>query len=382
MLVLALQHYTIEASSEDSAQNTVTFTVNEAPTAIAIGIYKNIPVPVPSTVTYNTVTYAITVLPIKNAAGKTTNKAGNVSTTAAVDNSNTTTTTSKMPDNATKTPDNTTKTTTTTTAKYEQFPYENYNQYFNNSQTCSKGSENDTIKTCARIYAGYEFSKVNTMFDKAQPRIGLLFFNWFRPANSGKSDSNFGYYGFQFPVNVMLTSSDEVAISSTADSTAKTVNSGTNKRFELEIPVFAPLLAVGTDNMSKVYTNTTSHFDLLGPEFIYRANYVDPQNSDVARYNNAYYLGLRLSRNPETYVQLLVGKDESLTSKRMELSGQLPLVRISNTFYLYGGVKANYGVFNRQSNEADSLKVYFSVNLDPFAAIGSMFGFTSDNQTK
>lgn len=234
----------------------------------------------------------------------------------------------------------------------------------------------------ANFSVGGEYNSVNEILgEKLFPRVGLLiyrnyssyerwrrvhFFGEFRLAGAGESSSTGAIPGIG---DGPAQGAGSAAIAAaTADGTGEDAQGETppeiEKALDARAAVFLPLVKIG----DKVRHERRLQ-EFIGPLVELGIRKVDKG----AAMDKRYYGGVRMSFNPEWYLDMLWGKTESVPGNRVEVRGQMPVIPIANGNHVYIGAIANF----RDSNEAkgdkpivDALQVYLAWNVDFKSILG------------
>lgn len=196
-----------------------------------------------------------------------------------------------------------------------------------------------------KLSVGYEYTSISKILEESSPRIALLIFSHFgnRPY---RDKYGLGYYGFQMFGNLTLSgASEQKQSSSGADEANSTETLG------IDVSVFSAILR------HKMRPDLSHQF---GPIFSLGAKQTDESKNIRAR----AYAGVRSTMTPEHYIDALLGRSPGLDSVRLEIRGQLPVVRLKRGSRMFVGTVMNMAVANKQDDEEDLLTVYFSWNID------------------
>lgn len=219
--------------------------------------------------------------------------------------------------------------------------------YFNpaNRIPLDKGWNTDFLKN---FYAGIEGTSVNGLNEQTTNRIGLMVYKQFKgPLQSFKWAEKLDIHLFG---NVLLTSSGEQSAE----------NLSIEETLEVNLNLYFP---------SGIGENPTIDVLAIGPIITANTRKVNDSNN----FENGYMLGIRFSQSPESYMDILFGKNEALLGDRWELRGQLPVAEI------LGGNLFLGGVLNLAKNdnvlENDSVRIYISWQVQ----FTDLFSFGKDS---
>ena len=195
----------------------------------------------------------------------------------------------------------------------------------------------------ANFYLGYEGTSVSGFNEKGTARTGMMIYN--QATGPFTEDSKYGVHVFG---NILLTSSGEQTKSAAATD-IKTA-------FEMDINTFFPFLV------------RRQSLGLLtgGPILSFGLKKVDGDNE----FNKQYYLGCRFAHSPESYFDVLYGKNEGVGGKRVVLKGQIPITEIMDGNVFVGGF-ANFGVSDAPPDNADTLKLYVTWQVRFTSIVGN-----------
>ena len=234
----------------------------------------------------------------------------------------------------------------------------------------------------ANFSVGGEYNSVNEILgEKLFPRVGLLiyrnyssyerwrrvhFFGEFRLAGAGESSSTGAIPGIADGSGQGEGSA--AAVAATADGEGGGGEGETppeiEKALDARAAVFWPLVKIG----DKVGHERPLQ-EFIGPLVELGVRKVDKG----AEMDKRYYGGLRMSFNPEWYLDMLWGKTESVPGNRVEVRGQMPVIPIANGNHVYIGAVANFRDSNRAKSDkpiVDSVQVYLTWNVDFKSIIG------------
>lgn len=223
----------------------------------------------------------------------------------------------------------------------------------------------------ANFSAGGEYNSVNEILgEKLLPRTGVLiyrnyssyerwrrlhFFGEFRLAGAGESSS----------INDVPGLGDEesaiVAAAEAGDDPAEPEpepEPEIEKALDARGAIFWPLVKIG----AKVRQERKLQ-ELIGPIVELGVRKVDKADEVDKR----YYTGLRMSFNPEWYLDVLYGKTESVRGRRIEVRGQMPVIPVKTGNHVYIGAVANFSASNEDAGETpqkDTVQVYLTWNVD------------------
>lgn len=217
-----------------------------------------------------------------------------------------------------------------------------------------------------KFNVGYEFTTVDNTFSSGKPRVDFFLYHRYRPYQLADKEKG-GLFDLHTSFAARLAGSEEVksdiaSANGTTGGTSAPGDSGSNfklgknESLDYDINVFMPVCKTTTitlDGRNRLYS-------LIGPLFVYGGKKVDSKNSVDER----YYGGLRLAISPETYTDVLYGKTESRSSRRLEVRGQMPIYRKDNGSQVLLGAIANMGVTDRQTDPGDTVTIYAVWNLD------------------
>ena len=225
----------------------------------------------------------------------------------------------------------------------------------------------------ANFSAGGEYNSVSEILgEKLFPRTGVLiyrnyssykrwrrlhFFGEFRLAGAGESTAI---------TDVPGLGEEESALVAAAEAGGDPAEPEPEPEPEPEIEraldargaIFWPLVKIG----AKVRQERKLQ-ELIGPIVELGVRKVDKANEVDKR----YYAGLRMSFNPEWYLDVLYGKTESVRGRRIEVRGQMPVIPVKTGNHVYIGAVANFRASNEDAGETpqkDTVQVYLTWNVD------------------
>ena len=223
-----------------------------------------------------------------------------------------------------------------------------------------------------KFTTGYEFITVNKLFQKGNPIIGFIVSQRFNEPVLADSQDGWRWpvwgYGWQskFAALVAGSGEQETVISSPTSTTAP-INSGEEKSLGIDEELFFPIYRTARFNDGKLW-------EYFGPVALIGARLVDKNSgsSTSTDFDSRFYAGIKFAINPELYTDILYGKTQHLQSKRLELRAQLPIYRADKGSRFFLGAIANIGVKDKVADEADSLRIYITWNID-FGTVYSSF---------
>jgi hypothetical protein len=218
----------------------------------------------------------------------------------------------------------------------------------------------------ARYYLGIEFAGLNQTFKKGFPRIGT-YIQWRYggltvPEHYPESGHTWRY-GVYHTFSAALTNTAE-SLAPDAKATAEP-----KQTFEFETELYAPLLRTSiVDRRLRNYTGIVLSFGAR-------------KTDDTVQVDDRRYIGIRSAMTPEHYYEALYGKTKSLRSRRLEVRGQIPVRRFSESSRLLLGAAGNFGLDKRRADgrsgsgkEPDVIRIYVSYNADFSKIFGAAFG--------
>lgn len=232
-----------------------------------------------------------------------------------------------------------------------------------------------------QFYLGGEFDSVSGILSKGFARMGYT--SWVHTGGENIPESHprrgFGNYGRHYIFNGLLTSSAEQNISKLLSPLPATDPCATNttstdpcvrRALATEFKIWVPIHRTRRHNRVRFYT---------GPVFSLGASFVDPNEADRKTLQAAYryYGGVRTSFARDAYSELLLGKSNTLNSRRLEVRGEVPVAKWGAKSRLligwnanirasghatYEGLDANGDVVSLP--ERDVYRVYLSYEVD------------------
>jgi len=191
---------------------------------------------------------------------------------------------------------------------------------------------------------GYEYVGLDELFQKGLPRLGFLHYRRFGETPAKKD--GFGYYGAHVYGNMQLTSSAEQALN---------VDDGTiQNTMVLSVGVFVPFF-------HSMINYNRSLSDLTGVLLTYGAK----KNNTLDRVSSRFYAGFRNAFNPETYIDVLLGATQGLTTSRMEVRAHLPVYKFVHGSRIFFGGTLNMSLpLEPQTKDPDVIRFYLEWNAD------------------
>ena len=191
---------------------------------------------------------------------------------------------------------------------------------------------------------GYEYVSFDRIFQQGFPRAGFLLYRRYGEAPS--MGEGLGWYGIHVSGALQLGSSAEQDL----ESTTKDVSNNIEVLAEMYVPFFHSIM-----RMDK------SLSDYFGVIFSYGTS----KSQSEAHANSRLYSGFRNAFNPETYVDLLVGRTQGLQSTRFELRAHIPVYKFENGSRIFFGSTFNTALpWEKDTDERDVYTFYLEWNAD------------------
>ncbi|HFE37999.1 MAG TPA: hypothetical protein ENK06_06215 [Gammaproteobacteria bacterium] len=191
---------------------------------------------------------------------------------------------------------------------------------------------------------GYEYVGLDKIFQKGLPRIGFLHYRRFGEAPASRE--GLGYYGIHAFGNMQLTSSAEQATTPTDGDIQNTL--------VVSASVFVPFF-------HSMINLDRSLSDLTGILITYGAK----KNSKLDRINSRIYMGFRNAFNPETYIDVLYGQTQGLSTSRIEVRAHLPVYKFEHGSRIFFGGTLNMSVpWAPAVQDPDVIRFYLEWNAD------------------
>ncbi len=235
------------------------------------------------------------------------------------------------------------------------------------------------------FYAGMEFDSVSGILSKGFARIGYSASVKVRGEDIPESTTGWRTgYGQYYEFNALLTSSAEQSLQSGFDPDAKVTDpckpgfTGSDpcvrKALEVEQKVFWPIERLVRHNRVRPY---------FGPVLALGARFIDPKKSDGSDTANAdkdesaragyrYYFGTHFGFARDAYSEVLYGRTSTLSSRRIEVRGEIPVAHWGTDSRLLLGWTANFAAGHKRHVEAgvtpqperDVFRVFLVYNVD------------------
>ncbi|MEK6747865.1 MAG: hypothetical protein AABY83_01505 [Pseudomonadota bacterium] len=197
-----------------------------------------------------------------------------------------------------------------------------------------------------RFSIGFEYISINSLFQTGVPRIGFLVYR--RYSEVPEMHEGFGFYGVHFSGGLLMTSSAEAQIND------KTAKGNVENTLEVTAEVFVPVL-------HSIISLDRSSTDYMGFMAAYGAKKTDTD----AQISSRGYFGIRNILNPETYVDILLGRTVSVSKQRLEIRGQLPVYKFVHGSRIYlGGIMNTRVPWSSPEDSRDVLRFYLTWNVE------------------
>ena len=193
-----------------------------------------------------------------------------------------------------------------------------------------------------RLYVGAEGTSVDDINNQTTTRTQLMAYNYI--LGTRKPESKWGYktWGLDVFGDVILTSAVTSSSTDTTSSNSTKVGQATGG----DINVYITHFLTETSDYGTFTVGPIATLEGLKP-------------SDANQVTRSYFFGIRLANSPEQFVDLLYGKNEGISGRRVEIRAQAPLL---DAKFLNGnilvGINANVAVSDKPVNNLDSVKVY------------------------
>ncbi|MDH5546296.1 MAG: hypothetical protein OEZ43_11945 [Gammaproteobacteria bacterium] len=193
---------------------------------------------------------------------------------------------------------------------------------------------------------GYEYVSLDTIFQKGFPRAGFVLYRRYGEAPTHRE--GLALYGLHAIGSLQLGSSAEQDLEGGA---SRQVRNTIEVNAELYFPFYHSVMRLDR-----------SLSDYIGFIFAYGTS----KSQLEAHANSRLYGGFRNAFNPETYIDLLVGRTQGLHSKRFELRAHIPVYKFEHGSRIFFG-----SVFNTalpwekdETDERDVYRFYLEWNAD------------------
>lgn len=233
------------------------------------------------------------------------------------------------------------------------------------------------------FYAGMEFDSVSTIFNKGFARIGYSNSLHFGGEGTPESHPRRGRanYGYFYEFNALLTSSAEQTFKK---GFGEKPSDPCSPNFEGDDPCVRRALEAENKLFWPMY-RTTRHNRLrhyYGPVVSVGARFIDPPKDgdgkdDSIHADYRYYVGMHLGFARDGYGEMLFGRTSGLSTRRIEVRGEVPVAHWGTDSRLLLGWSANFRAGHVRSNsdvnvtpERDSFRVWVTYNLDFLKLVG------------
>ena len=192
---------------------------------------------------------------------------------------------------------------------------------------------------------GYEYVSFDRIFQQGFPRAGFLLYR--RYGQAPTPDEGLGWYGVHLSGSLQLGSSAEKDL----ESETKDVSNNIEVEAEMYLPFFHSIM--------RLDKSLSDYFGVV-------LSYGTSKSQSEAHANSRLYGGFRNAFNPETYVDLLIGRTQGLQSRRFELRAHIPVYKFENGSRIFFGSTFNTALpWERdETDERDVYTFYLEWNAD------------------
>jgi hypothetical protein len=182
---------------------------------------------------------------------------------------------------------------------------------------------------------GYEYVSFDRIFQQGFPRAG--FFIYRRYGEAPSVGEGLGWYGVHASGSLQLGSTGEQDVES---------NSDAKNNIELAAELYVPFF----HSIMRLDKSLSDYFGVI-------VAYGTSKSQSEVHANSRLYWGFRNAFNPETYIDLIVGRTQGLKSMRFELRAHLPVYKFENGSRIFFGSTFNTAL-PWEKDETDERDVY------------------------
>jgi hypothetical protein len=231
-----------------------------------------------------------------------------------------------------------------------------------------------------QFYMGGEFDSVSGIFNKGFARLGYT--SWWHTGGEQipelRPRRGWGNFGRHYIFNALLTSTGEQNLQTLLKPTvadnpcaanAPDTSDCARRALEVEQKVFWSAYRTPRHNRIRLYA---------GPVVSAGATFVDPSDDDDARLAAyRYYGGMHFGFARDAWSELLFGRSSTLGTRRLEVRGEIPVVKWGAKSRVLLGWAANFRaggepkmIETKPAVERDVFRVYVQYELDFLALTG------------
>lgn len=238
-----------------------------------------------------------------------------------------------------------------------------------------------------QFYGGIEFSNVDTLLSNGHARIGYV--NSFRsrpfPPENHPS-AGFGWYPWFLQLRAQLTSSAETDLTALSNKSSVPPiarsfanGDGNNDNGETENPDNRKVTKALESELAFWYPIwRTTKVDRLrhygGPILVAGVTHAE----NLPHVDTRFYAGFHLGFARDAWSDFLIGKTKSLHRRRIEVRGEIPLMKFGGSGRLLLGSISNIGYGKKRNARADDAveRDVFRLYLAYEADFGKLFGLS------